>query len=69
MSFHTGGKNIKVRLTQSKAPESPLLSVCVESVNRIKGLTEEEAEKYFSYHDNIIPLCKVNVAELAGPYQ
>ena len=35
----------------------------------LEGLTEEEAEKYFSDHDNIIPLYEVNVAEIVGPYQ
>ena len=35
----------------------------------LEGLTEEEAEQYFTDHDNIIPLYEVNVEELAGPYQ
>ena len=50
-------------------PTSPLVPVCVESVNMLEGLTEEEAERYFSDHENIIPLYEVNVVELAGPYQ
>ena len=33
----------------------------------LEGLTEEEAEQYFSNHDNIIPLYEVNVSKLAGP--
>ena len=47
ISFRRGGKKIKVRTTQSKAPASPLLPVCAESVNMLEGLTEEEAERYF----------------------
>ena len=54
---------------RSKAPASPLIPVCVESVNMLEVLMEEEAEQYFADHDNIIPLYEVNVAELAGPYK
>ena len=69
MTFRRGGKKIKVRTTQSKAPASPLVPLCAESINMLEVLTEEEAEKYFSEHDNIIPLYEVNVAKLAEPYQ
>ena len=69
MSFRRGGKKIKVQTTQSKDMASPLLLVCAESLNMLEGLTEEEAEQYFTDYDNIIPLYEVNVAELVGPYQ
>ena len=68
MNFQRGGKKIKVRTTQSKAPASPLVLVCTESVNMLEGFTEEEAEKYFFEHDNIIPLYEVKRAKLAEPY-
>ena len=55
MFFRRGLKNIKVRIMQAKAPSSPLLSICVESVNMLEGLTEEEAEQYFVDHTDIIP--------------
>ena len=69
MTFRKGGKKIKVRTTQSKAPASPLVPVCAECVYMLEGLTEEEAERYFSNHDNIIPLFEVNVVEIVEPFQ
>ena len=35
----------------------------------LEGLTEEEAQRYFSDHDNIIPFYDVNVAEIVEPFQ
>ena len=46
--FSRGRKKIKVQMTQSKAPASPLLPVCDGSVNMLEGPTEKEAERYFS---------------------
>ena len=69
MTFRRGGKKIKIRTTQSKAPASPLVPVCAEGVHMLEGLTEEEADRYFSEHDHIIPLYEVNIAEIAEPYQ
>ena len=62
-------EKIKVRTTQAKAQEILLLPICVESVNMLEGLMEEEAEQYFADHTNIIPLYEINIANLAEPYQ
>ena len=69
MSFKRGGKNIKIRMMQAKAPASLLLSIYAESVNMLEGLTEEEAEQYFTDHTDIILLYEINVDKLTEPYQ
>ena len=70
MSFRRGMKQIRVKTMQAKGPASPLLPICAKSVNMLNGgLTEEEAEQYFTDHSYIIPLYKINMAKLTGPYQ
>ena len=69
MFLRRGGKNIKVRTIHTKAPASPLLLLCAESVNMLEGLTEDEAERYFTDHADVIPLYEIKVAEVVEPYQ
>ena len=66
MTFRTGGKKIKVKTTQAKAPPSPLLPMYVESINMLEVQQEEEAVQYFVDHTHIVPLYEINVGEFAG---
>ena len=35
----------------------------------LEGLTEDEAERYFTDHADVIPLYEIKVAEVVEPYQ
>ena len=63
MSFRRGGKKVKFKTMQDKAPASPLLPICAKSTNMLERFTEGEAEQYFAHHIDIIPLYEINLAE------